>query len=613
MRKKNPRGALKKIGVGSAIALILSGCANHSPSHLKSATKTSDGSAVVSHSTPGNGTPTRPVSAPTSAAASRETPIPDQILSTPRTEEEEIALGDDEFLSDEESANGVEDPTVEDESEVGAALFDAAQDLLGQSTLNDEALVSDDIWQRVRSGFALPDRDHPRVQPDREWFSKNQAYLDRTFIRAAPYMHYIVEEVERRNIPLEIALLPVVESAFQPFAYSRSHAAGIWQFIPGTANVFGLKMNWWYDGRRDIHASTHAALNYLQKLHNQFNGDWLLALAAYNSGEGTVGRAIAKNESLGLGTRYWDLDLPRETEHYVPRLLAITDIVENPEKFGLSIHTIPNKPLLTLVNTGAQLDLAIAADMAGLTLDELYTLNPGFNRWATAPNGPHHLLLPHEKVETFRGKLASLPDSQRMQWARHEIKRGENLGRIAKQYGVTVAAIQRANKMSGNTIHPGQTLTIPTASRASNAYLLASDQRTEAMQAKARGQGRVKLTHTVRGGDTLWKISTKHNVDVRSLAAWNDMSPSDTLRKGQKLVVWKDGRSGATRVSKNDRGVQKVKYRVRSGDSLARISNKFNVTVRELREWNPGVRGKHIQPGQQLIVFVDTTRVTEKG
>lgn len=590
-----------RIGLGGTLAMLLAGCMSQN-GNLKAESNSNIQSQPVKENTH----PISTARAQAVAAADEQRQLI-EALDAAQMEDDEVALGDDELIpEDEAELVASDDPTAEDEGAVGEAVFDAAQDLLDKTTLEEEAAHnSSNIWPRVRAGFTLIDRDHPRNRPEIEWFSNHQAYLDRTFTRAAPYLHYIVEEVEKRNMPTEIALLPVVESAFQPFAYSRSRAAGIWQFIPGTANLYGLKINWWYDGRRDIHASTHAALTYLQKLHKQFNGDWLLALAAYNSGEGTVSRAIARNESLGLGTRFWDLDLPRETRSYVPRLLAVAEIVENPDKFGVTIRNIPNKPLLQPVNIGAQLDLAIAADMAGLTLDELYTFNPGFNRWATAPNGPHRLLLPLETVETFKTKLAALPANGRMQWTMHEVKRGDSLGKIAKQYGVTVAAIQRANNLSGKTIHPGKTLTIPMASRSGEEYILSADQRLVTKQ-NAPASGR-KATHVVRSGETLWRIATRHKVDVKSLAAWNDMATTDTLRSGQKLVIWKGSRQ--TVASRDDQAdkAKRVKYRVRNGDSLARISKKFNVSVSELREWNPKVRGKHIQPGQQLVVYVDVT------
>lgn len=578
---------------GISLSIIIAGCAGQT-NHLKvdaAANTTLDSTSAQ----------TQPV------ITSSQRRVLDKRLNT-IPPEEDIALGDDENAPDDNLDNAVEDPSVEDEGEVGTAVLSAAQQLLNKNARGEQ---NDDIWPRIRAGFSLPDRDHPNVQPSREWFANHQTYLDRTFTRAAPYMHYIAEEVEARQMPLEIALLPVVESAFQPFAYSRSHAAGIWQFIPGTATHYGLKINWWYDGRRDIHASTNAALTYLQKLHDQFNNDWLLALAAYNSGEGTVGRAIIANQNRGLGTTFWDLDLPSETRNYVPRLLAIATVVANPEAFGLTLREIPNKPLLKQVSIGSQLDLAIAAEMADIDLEELYTFNPGFNRWATAPNGPHTLLLPLEKADAFEVKLAALTPSQRMAWAQYQIRSGDNLGQIAKQYGVSIAAIQRANKLDGNIIQTGQTLIIPTSSRASQEYLLSANQRLESRQNSAKAKQ--KIIYTVRSGDTLSHISARQKVSLSTLASWNKMKPKDTLRKGQKLVIWKDGTQGATRLSQNSSTTKKVKYRVRSGDSLARISQKFNVTINNLKEWNPKVRGQVIQPGQQLVVYVDRNRSTDNS
>lgn len=226
------------------------------------------------------------------------------------------------------------------------------------------------------------------------WYARHQAYLDRVAERATPYLFHIVEEIERRGMPMELALLPIVESAFHPFAYSRSHASGIWQFIPGTGRNYGLKQNWWYDGRRDIVAATDAALRYLDKLNKEFHGNWLHALAAYNTGERNVGRAIKRNRKAGKQTDFWSLRLPRETRGYVPSLLAVAELLAEPEKYGITWQTIENKPYFTQVDIGGQLDLATAAGLADLSMDDLYTLNPAFNRWATAPDGPHHLLVP---------------------------------------------------------------------------------------------------------------------------------------------------------------------------------------------------------------------------
>lgn len=482
------------------------------------------------------------------------------------------------------------------------------------TVIESEVQATADIWQRVRSGFQLQDTDHPRVKNDLKWFAKHQNYLDRTFNRADPYFYHIVEQIEARGMPMELALLPVVESAFQPFAYSHGRAAGIWQFIPGTARRFGLKIDWWYDGRRDIKASTTAALDYLQVLNKRFDGDWLLALAAYNSGGGTVSKAIRKNKKRGKGTTFWDLKLPRETQGYVPKLLAISSIVADPEQHGVSLKSIVNKPQLAEVNIGSQLDLAIAADMANLTLEQLYILNPAYNRWATSPDGPHLLLLPIEKTNDFKEKLAQLPKQQRVKWVRHRIKDGQTLGHIAIQYKTTVKTIKTANKISGNTIRAGRYLIIPAAGKSLNNYALSEQQRLQRKQNANRSGN--KIQHIVRKGDTFWDIAVAHKISVRKLASWNGMAPRDTLCPGQKLVIWsKTNNTSSSAPIGNPMAkamTQKINYKVRNGDSLARISQRFNVSVSKLKKWNPrSTRGKYIQPGQRLVVYVDVTRVSE--
>ncbi len=524
-------------------------------------------------------------------------------------------------LTSEDSLEIEADPLLDqvdefDESAQENELISATAENLTPEQADVDVEASTDIWSRVQTGFALQDTDHPRVSSDKSWYAKHQNYLDRTFERAEPYFFHIVNEIETRGMPMELALLPVVESAYQPFAYSHGRAAGLWQFIPGTARRFGLKIDWWYDGRRDVKAATTAALDYLEALHKRFDGDWLLALAAYNSGEGTVSKAIRKNKKRGKGTTFWDLQLPRETEGYVPKLLAISSIVAKPEESGVSLKPIANSPYLAEVDIGSQLDLAIAAYMAELSLEELYKLNPAFNRWATSPDGPHRLLLPLNKADNFQQKLAGLPDEQRLQWVRHRIKEGETLGHIAQKHNTTVKTIKTTNKIRGNIIRAGNYLIIPAASQSLNNYALSAEQRLQNKQNQNR-KG-TKSTHVVRSGDTLWDISMAYKVSVRDLAAWNAMAPRDTLRLGQKLVIWsKQGniKTALNTPTENPLAksmTRKINYRVRNGDSLARISQRFNVSVTKLKKWNPSVRkSKYIQPGQRLVVYVDVTKVSE--
>lgn len=472
--------------------------------------------------------------------------------------------------------------------------------------------VEHDIWHRIRQGFTLPDYDHKRVAVELKWFAKNQDYLDRVADRADPVLFLIVEEIERRNMPMEIVLLPIVESAYQPFAYSHGRAAGIWQFIPGTGRKYGLKQNWWYDGRRDIPAATNAALDYLQALHRTFNGDWLHALAAYNSGEGRVRSAIRKNKRKGKPTDFWHLKLPRETRGYVPKLLAISSLIATPEKYGIHLKPIANAAKVASVETGSQIDLAMAAKLADMTLEEIYQLNPAFNRWATDPDGPHHLLLPIEKAQVFQEKLAAIPEDERVQWKRHRIRNGESLGLIAKRYGTTVSLLKKTNHLRGSHIRAGRHLIIPASTRSLASYTLSSEQRQKSIQHKTGGPGK-RVIHTVRKGDNLWDISRKYKVSVRRLAKWNGIAPKDMLTLGQKLVVWVKNAASVTasairgfNITGPDR-TTKLKYVVRRGDSLSRISSKFRVTIRQLRKWNR-LKSKYLQPGQRITVYVDIAK-----
>ena len=429
---------------------------------------------------------------------------------------------------------------------------------------------------------------------------KHPEYVARVVERARPYLFHIVTKLEQRGMPLEIALLPVVESGFQPFAYSHGRASGLWQFIPGTGEAYGLKQNWWYDGRRDVIQSTRAALDYLEKLHNDF-GDWQLALAAYNCGEGTVGRAIKKNRKAGKKTDFWSLDLPKETSAYVPKLMAVAHLIKHPEKYNLTLSPIDNTPFLTVVDVGSQMDLALAAKLAEISTEEMYQLNPGFNQWATMPDGPHLLVIPVAKSAVFKKGLASLPANKRVRWTRHKIQSGESLGVIANLYKTTTAVLKETNGLSSNNIRAGRHLLIPIASGKPSDYSLTVSQRLAKKQnTPRRGKKRI---HTVKAGDTWWDIAKHYKVGVRQLTKWNNKAPADTLHSGQKLVIW----TPSTSSTSNNR-VRKISYKIRSGDSLWKISKKFNVNVAQLREWNGLSERTLLKPGQNLTIHVDVTQ-----
>lgn len=469
------------------------------------------------------------------------------------------------------------------------------------------------IWPRVRAGFQLPDDvEHKALQNEVEWFARHGEYIQRVMRRADPFLYYILQEAEKRKLPTELVLLPIVESAYQPFAYSHGRAAGIWQFIPATGRLYGLKQNWWYDGRRDIYASTQAALNYLENLNKLFKGDWMLTLAAYNSGSGTVQRAVRRNKKLNRPTDFWHLKLPKETRMYVPKLLALKEIITSPELYSISLRCIPDAPGFKQVKINAQIDLALAAELAELDLETLYNYNPAFNRWATDPDGPHTLILPFASAEAFEKNYAKLPANEHLRWTRHKIKSGETLSHIAVKYNTSVKHLRKVNNIRGNNIRAGKYIMIPVSSKNNASYALSSSQRLKATQSIKRGSRSKRINHIVQNGESFWTIARKYKVNMHKLAKWNGMAIKDPLRKGQKLVIWSSNTKTASRKTHNPNStIKSIHYTVRNGDSLSRIASKYRVNVKDLHRWN-SIKGKYIQPGQRLKLYIDVTEQSGK-
>lgn len=461
-----------------------------------------------------------------------------------------------------------------------------------------------DLWDRIRMQLSIEVPDNERVQTHIDWYKSHPNYLNRISQQAAPFLYLIIEMIEERDLPVELALVPVVESAYDTFAYSHGSASGIWQFIPSTATSYGLDINWWYDGRRDIIASTETALDYLARLNRTFNGDWLHALAAYNAGQGRVAGSIRRARNAGQPTDFWSLSLPLETQNYVPKILALASLLSDSEAHGVSWGYIANQPVTTVIELESQIDLAQAAEMAGMSLNELHRYNSGYNRWATGPDGPHRLLLPLDQAEQFNQQLAQSSPDEWMNWQRHQVQSGESLSRIAQRYGTTTRAIQLANELDSHVIRQGDHLLIPVASRGLDEYSLSAEQRRLSTQNRSRGNHRIN--HQVARGDTLWDISRKYGVAVRSLASWNNMAPGDFLRPGQTLTIWRQERPSN---ASDDAVVRAVYYRVRSGDSLDRIANRFRVSIADIERWNQINRERFLQPGQQLTLYVDVTQV----
>jgi membrane-bound lytic murein transglycosylase D len=488
-----------------------------------------------------------------------------------------------------------------------------------------DVVVEPDLLTRLRSRFTWEIAADPVVERERAWYARNQAYLDRVFTRGDLYLFHIVGTLEARGMPAELALLPIVESAFDPFAYSHGRAAGLWQIIPGTGKRLGLQQNWWFDGRRDVLDSTRAALDYLEHLHEKFDGDWLLAVAGYNSGEGNVARALKKAAAAGKPQDFWGIKnfLPAETRTYVPRLLAIAELVGNPGAFGVTLPELRNEARFAVVETGGQIDMALAARLAGIETDALYALNPGVNRWATDPDGPHRLLLPAEHAGAFATSLAGLGERELVQWTRHRVSGGDTIGGIAERYHTTPAVLREVNGLRGNTIRAGDHLMVPHATQALASYTQSSDSRAARQQGATRtGERRA---HVVKDGESLWSISRAYDVDLRSLASWNAMAPGDVLSVGRELVVWADppvtvaaAATTQTSLVRADSAmsftatnrIREITYVVRRGDSLSSIAARFKVTVDKLVEWNSGAANKYLQPGQRLKMVVNVTEQT---
>ena len=317
-----------------------------------------------------------------------------------------------------------------------------------------------DVWVRVRAGFKMTNLNGPLVQQWEQYYSTRPDYVARMVERGSHFLYHVMEELERRGMPSEIALLPMIESAYNPQAYSRAHAAGMWQFIPSTGKHYGLQQNFWYDGRRDVLAATSAALDYLEKLYKQF-GDWNHALASYNWGEGAVARAIARNQAKGLPADYESLAMPAETRNYLPKLQAVKNIIANPEQYGLKLAEVPNRPYFATVTTPRHMDVKIAAALAEISIEEFKFLNPAHNKPVIRADGSETIVLPVEKVMVFQRNLTA-HEKPLVSWQAYTVKRSDKADQIAAKHGMSVAQLKAANNIAPNkNIVAGQTLMVP--------------------------------------------------------------------------------------------------------------------------------------------------------
>ena len=429
-------------------------------------------------------------------------------------------------------------PATNGQQDVAKAATTRRDQTVADTLTNVDKKAAVDLWVRLRSGLALTVDENPRINREVSWFADHQHHIDRISIRATPYLYYILSQTEKRGLPSELALLPIVESAYQPLAHSPSGASGLWQFMRHTGERYGLKQSWWYDGRRDVIASTNAALDYLEYLHRRFDGDWLLAIAAYNAGEGSVSAAVKRHQKSNQPTDFWSLGLPRETRNYVPRLLAIARVVARPADYQVRLRPIANQPYFAVLERDHQIDLTVVSELAGISMDDIYRLNPGFNRWATDPDGPHRVLVPKEKRDRIVEGISQVPADQWITWRRHQVQPGETLSQIAGLHNTTVAVLRQVNDLNLTMIRAGRGLIVPFSTRPLTEYSLIAIAREVAAE-PYRPTGR-KITYQVRKGDSLWLIARRHDTRVKKLVAWNGLSADIPIRPGQRLVIWYD-------------------------------------------------------------------------
>lgn len=451
-----------------------------------------------------------------------------------------------------------------------------------------------DLWKRLIDRFAFAEcPENSRSQQWARWYGERDEYMERVLNRARPWLHDIAEELEQRDLPGELALLPIVESAYDPFAYSHGRAAGTWQFLSSTAREYGIEINDFYDGRRDVWAATRAALDYLNVLHQRF-GDWNLALAAYNGGQGRVQRAINRNRARNRSTEWHELSLPRETLAYVPKLNGLGCLFAEPEQYGFSIPVWEDRPRVERVVLAGPVDVVVLAAAADLDMAELVALNPGLNRHLTPPSGPHHLLVPIDRADRVRKALPHIKADDMLVWDEITVRRGDTLSHIATRNNTSVAELKRANALNGDMLKVGQKLRLAAGGTTPEDSPHAQRYR-ELAQLQQRLLPTRRFQHQVRPGENLWLIARQYRVSVSDLQRWNNLGSNNLIRPGQRLLVHMDQPGG-------QQASPTVEYTVRRGDSLWTIARRHQVSVRDLMRWNNLSDRAILRPGQKLTV-----------
>lgn len=456
-----------------------------------------------------------------------------------------------------------------------------------------------DLIARIVERFEFADCPQgSSAQQWAEWFGARPDYMERVLNRAHPWLYDIANEIEARELPGELALLPIVESAFDPFAYSRERASGTWQFLASTALERGVYINDWYDGRRDVHVATRAALDYLTHLNGLFDGDWNLALAAYNAGQGRVQRSIRANQLRNRGTSFEQLTLPQETRAYVPKLHGLGCLFREPERFDLELPVWDNEPIIARIELPGPTDVVALSAKADLEIAELVALNPGLNRHLTPPGGPHHVFVPIDRAEDVVAVLPLLNGYDQVSWQDITVRRGDTLSALAQRHSTSVAMLKEVNGLNGDRLSVGQVLRLP----GDNGAIPTDSAWAYRYQEMASLQERLlpsrQFHHRVRPGESLWVIAQRYSVSVADIQRWNGLGQSTMIRPGQRLSIRGNTANAASATPRT----QVTSYTVRNGDSLWVISRRLQVPLADLMRWNNLNENSVLRPGQVLSI-----------